>query len=84
MGQLLPHPELGPPLHPHLTSKQRIAAWIDLMEFGDELFLAGLSLRSKRDQDPLAAQRESYARHMEEQDEKLLRMARRFGEPHGR
>ncbi len=84
MGQLLPHPELGPPLHPHLTPKQRIAAWIDLMECGDELFLAGLNLRSKGEQDPLAAQRESYARHMEEQDEKLLRMARRFGEPHGR
>ena len=84
MGQLLPQPGMGPPLHPHLTPIQRIAAWIDLMEFGDDLFLAGLKLRSKDEQDPLAAERESYARYMAEQDEKLLRMARRFGERHGR
>lgn len=84
MGQLLPHPDIGPPLHPHLTPKQRIEAWIDVMKFGDELFLAGLKLRPEGEQDPMAAARESYARYMEEQDEKLLRMAQRFGEPHGR
>ncbi|MBC8352490.1 MAG: hypothetical protein H8E66_10910 [Planctomycetes bacterium] len=83
MGQLLPHPDIGPPLHPNLTSEQRIEAWIDLMEFGDELFLAGLKLRPEAEQDPLSAARESYARFMEEQDQKLLRMARRFGEAHG-
>ena len=84
MGQLLPHPDMGPPLHPHLTSQQRIEAWIDLMEFGDELFLAGLKLHAEDEQDPLIAARESYARYMEDQDKKLLRMARRFGEAHGR
>lgn len=84
MSNLLPHPDLGPPLHPGLTSKQRIEAWIDLMETGDELFRAGLKLRANGDQDLLKAEQESYSRYLKEHDDRLFEMARRFGEADGR
>lgn len=84
MSQFLPHPNVGPPLHPDLTHEQRIAAWIDLMEFGDVCFMAGLQHRLQSGKTPLDAARESYARYVEEQDKKLLGMARRFGGVDGR
>ncbi|HRX80751.1 MAG TPA: hypothetical protein P5307_16895 [Pirellulaceae bacterium] len=84
MSQLLPHPDNGPPLHSHLSPEKRIEAWIELMKFGDVCFLAGLQHRLQPGQDALSAARESYARYTEAQDEKLLKMAHRFGDRHGR
>ncbi len=84
MSQLLPHPDNGPPLHPHLTPAQRIEEWFELMRFGDVCFMAGLQHRLKPGQDAVSAARESYARYMEMQDQKLLEMARRFGARDGR
>ena len=79
MSQLIPEPGTGPPPTRHLSPEQRIEAWIDLMEFGDVCFMAGLQHRLQPGNTPLDAARESYARYVEEQDKKLLRMARRFG-----
>ena len=42
MNQLLPHPELAPQLRPGLTMEQRVAAWFEVMDWGDELLMAGL------------------------------------------
>lgn len=42
MSQLLPDPELAPQLRPGLTIEQRVAAWFEVMDWGDELLLAGL------------------------------------------
>lgn len=83
MSQLLPHPELGPPLHPNLSPEQRIAAWIDLMRFSDRCFEAGARHRLKPGEDLLDAVRASYARYMEDKDKKLLTMARRFAKCNG-
>lgn len=84
MGELVPHPDLGPPLHPGLSSEQRIEAWIDLMETGDELFQAGLKLRGEEGRDLLDAEQESYSRYVEEHDRRLMKIARRFGDDDGR
>ncbi|MBP86349.1 MAG: hypothetical protein CMJ64_06500 [Planctomycetaceae bacterium] len=84
MSQLLPHPDIGPPLHPDLSSERRIEAWIDLMHFGDQCFAAGASLWLRPGEDLVDAARESYARHMADQDEKLMAMAKRFEECNGR
>lgn len=46
--------------------------------------MAGLQRRLRRGQDVRDAVRESYARHVEEQDRKLLRMMRRLEEADGR
>ena len=83
MSQLIPEPGTGPPSMRHQSPEQRIEGWIDLMQFGDECFLAGLEHRLQPGQDELTAARASYARYMEEQDRKLLRMARCFGERDG-
>lgn len=84
MSQLLPDPKLGPPLHPELSPEQRIEVWIDLMHFGDACFAAGANLRLQPGESLVDAARKSYARHMADQDEKLLAMAKRFEECDGR
>lgn len=83
MGQLIPSSGTEPPPERHLSAAQRIEGWMDLMQFGDDCFLAGLKLRSPSELDELTAAKISYARYMEDQDQKLLRMARRFGARHG-
>jgi len=64
--------------------EERLQAWEELMRFGDQMFLAGLPLRSRPDEDEWAAIRRSYARHVAEQDRKLIRMMQRFEANHGR
>jgi hypothetical protein len=84
MNQLLPEPGTGPSPQPHLTPEQRIEAWIELMKFGDQCFMAGLQRRLRPGQDVRDAVRESYARRIEEPDRKLLRIMRRLEEADGR
>ena len=84
MSELFPDPDLGPPLHPHLTGEQRIAQWIEMMEFADMCFIAGLEHRLQPGQTAIDAARESYERNLLEKDKKIEAMARRTGGTDGR
>ena len=73
-GQLLPPPELAPPIPAGLTVQRRISFWIDLMDACEQFLLAGLRRNIGAQGDLRAAFREWYAQHMLEHDETMLRM----------
>ena len=60
--------DLSPPSTIHLAPAERIRVWLDLMEFTDELFIAGLRHRIGPDGDLQVAVREWYRRDREERD----------------
>jgi hypothetical protein len=72
-----------------LTPDERVRAWIELMEFTDELFLAGLRHRIGPDGDLQEAVRQWYQRDRDERDRDIehfmKELRRRDGEkPNGR
>jgi hypothetical protein len=73
-GQLIPPPELAPTLPKGLTSEQRIALWVDLMNACGEFLQAGLRHRLGPNEDLLAAHRQWYDRQMEEHDRTVCHM----------
>lgn len=50
-GQLIPLPELAPPVPKNLSSEQWISLWADLYDAGEKLLLAGLRLKIGPDGD---------------------------------
>jgi hypothetical protein len=84
-NQLLPDPDLAPPVPEGLTPEQRIALWVDLMATCDRFLLAGLRREVGPDGDVRAAYRRWYAEQMEAHDRTMQHMvenlARRLGEP---
>jgi hypothetical protein len=75
---LLPSAEQAPSLPADATPKQRIEAWLDLLNTGHKLVLAGLRREVGPDGDVETAYRQWYARQMEEHDRKLARMLQRL------
>jgi hypothetical protein len=70
-NQLIPPPGLEPPMPDRLTHGQLFQLWIDVMDTGEALLLAGLRRQIGPDGDLQAAYRKWYERRMEEHDEAL-------------
>lgn len=80
--------DLSPPSTISLTPVQRIRVWLDLMEFTDELFLAGMRRRIGPDGDLQEAVRNWYRQDREQRDRDIAHfmkeLRRRDGaQPHG-
>jgi hypothetical protein len=73
-GQLIPPPELDPPVPDHLTPAERIALWMGVMDLCEQFLLAGLRREIGPDGDLRAAYRQWYATQMEEHDRMIKRM----------
>lgn len=86
-SQLIPPPGLEPPPPENLTADQRIALWLDLMDAGEELLLAGLRREVGPDGDLAAAYRHWCEERGKEHDRAMRRLAEnlyRRGVRHGR
>lgn len=80
-GELIPPPDLAPPPLPdHLSSQERIALWVDLMNTCEQFLLAGLRREIGPDGDLQEAHRRWYEQQMEEHDRMILRMIERFNQ----
>lgn len=77
-GQLIPSPELAPPVPDDLTPEQGIRMWIDLMDTCDQFLLAGLRRTIGAEGDVRSAYQEWYAQQMEEHDRTMRRMIEEF------
>ena len=77
-GQLIPPPELAPPIPEGATPEQCIAMWVDLMNACEQFLLAGLRREIGPDGDLRAAYRRWYAQAMEEHDRAVLHMMEEF------
>jgi len=86
-NQLIPPPGMEPSLPEHLTPDQRLAVWVDLLETGEALLLAGLRLKAGPGGTIREAYRRWWAQQGEDHDRALRRMAEnlyRRGLFHGR
>lgn len=81
--QLLPPPDLAPPIPQGATPEQCIAAWVDLMHTCEQFLLAGLRREIGPDGDLRAAYRRWYAEQMEEHDRMVRRMVENFNRSGG-
>jgi hypothetical protein len=79
-NQLLPPPDLAPPLPLGTSAEQRIALWIDLMDACEQFLLAGLRRKVGGDGDIQAAYRTWYAAQMEEHDRMMRQLMERFAQ----
>ena len=79
-SQFVPPPELAPVPRRGLTVEQRIQAWFELWELGEEFFLAGIRMRCKTEEEVQQAVRRWYEQQMDEHDQKLIAMLTRFDE----
>jgi hypothetical protein len=82
-GELIPPPELAPPLPASLTPEEGIALWVDLMNTCEQFLLAGLRREVGPDGDLQAAYRQWYAEQMEEHDRTMLHMLEELDRRHG-
>jgi hypothetical protein len=76
--QLISPLETAPPVPDQLTTEQRIALWVEVMDACDELLLAGLRRQVGSDEEVLRAYRHWYATQMEEHDRTLIRLLARL------
>lgn len=74
-GQLIPLPELAPPVAQNLSPEQRIALWADLYDTGEKLLLAGLRLRIGPDGDIKQAYQAWLKAYYDDHDQVLVRLA---------
>ncbi len=74
-GQLIPPPELAPPIPDGLTPEQRVALWADLYNAGEKLLLAGLRRDIGPDGDLIQAYRDWLRRYYDDHDQILVRWA---------
>jgi hypothetical protein len=77
-SQLLPPPELAPPVPPGLPSEQYISMWFDLLETCEQFLLAGLREQIGPGGDLQAAYVDWYWKQMEEHDRTMLHMMAEF------
>ena len=77
-GQLIPPPELAPPIPDDLSPEERIQLWVDLMNTCEQFLLAGLRREVGPDGDVQEAYRRWYRERMEEHDRTMLRMIEEF------
>lgn len=80
-GQLIPPPELDPPMRSGTTSAERIAVWLGMLKLGEDFLVAGFRNRYGPDCDVKATFRRWYSAQMEEHDRKIERMLLRMSRP---
>jgi hypothetical protein len=73
-SQLIPPPDLAPPVPDNLTAEQRIALWAEVLDACEELLLAGLRREVGPDGDVHAAYRQWHTQQMESHDDMIRRM----------
>lgn len=78
-GQLIPPPELSPASTTPLSMPERVAAWFELMETGEQFLLAGIRHRIGPDGDLHEAMRCWYRGEMEQHDKKLVHLLEQLG-----
>ena len=78
-GQLIPLPELAPPVPEGLTPEEGIERWVDLMDTCEQFLLAGLQRTVAAGGDIRSVYRQWYAGQMEEHDRTIRRMSEEFG-----
>ena len=78
-GQLIPPPELAPPVPEGLTPEQGIQMWVDLVDTCEQFLLAGLQRTVGPGSDIRSVYRQWYAGQMEEHDRTIRRMIEEFG-----
>jgi len=77
-GQLIPPPDLAPPIPQDATPEQCIVMWLELMDACEQFLLSGLRREIGPSGDLKAAYRQWYAEQMEEHDRTVLRMMAEF------
>lgn len=77
-GQLLPPTDSAPSDLSGMPVEQRLRVWLDMLDAGYRLVLAGLRHEIGPEGDLDAAYRAWYAKEMEEHDRKLVRMLERM------
>jgi len=73
-GELIPPPDRAATVPAGTTVAERIAAWFDLVDATDEIYLATLRSRGLSEAEVMAAYRENYARWVEEHDQRAFAM----------
>ena len=71
-GELLPPPELAPPVHHDTTFEERLLMWVDLMNACEQFLLAGLRREIGPHGDLEAAYRRWYREQREDRDRTLV------------
>jgi hypothetical protein len=85
-NELIPPSDLDHTLPDNLSHEQLVSLWLDVLEAGDAMLLAGIKARLPPDGDARAAYRAWYEEYAREHFDMLERMARRFNrvqERHG-
>jgi hypothetical protein len=77
-GELLPPPELAPPIPDQTTPEERVLMWLDLMRTCETFLLAGLRREIGPDGDLQEAYRRWYARQREEHDRTVIHVLEEF------
>jgi hypothetical protein len=77
-GELLPPPDLAPPIPRATTPDEWLALWVDLMNTCEQFLLAGLRREIGPDGDLQAAYRRWYEQQMEEHDRMIIHMLQEF------
>src|SRR2546421_4677081 len=80
-GQLIPLPELSPPVPEQLSPGECIGLWVDLMNACEQFLLGGLRREVGPSGDVQAAYRRWYAEQRQENDQTLRRMMGELGRP---
>ncbi len=77
-SQLLPASDLAPNALSDLPSGQRVAVWLDMLDAGYKLVIAGLARDVGPAGDLRAAYRDWYSKQMAEHDQTIARMLGRL------
>jgi len=77
-GELLPPRNLAPVDLADKSAEERAAAWLDMLDTGYKLVVAGLRQKCHSDDELRAAYRSWYAEQMADHDHTLERMLRRM------
>jgi hypothetical protein len=79
-GQLIPPPELDPPVRSGRTHAERIAHWVEVTNAAEAFFVAGLRRRARSDAELQKAYRHAYSEQMRDHDEGMRELMRRVHE----
>jgi hypothetical protein len=77
-GQLIPLPELAPPVPEALAPPQRIQMWVELYDTCEQFLMAGLRKSARTASEVRSDYRDWYVQQMDDHDRAILRMVEEF------
>jgi hypothetical protein len=77
-GELLPPPDLAPPVPHDTTPEERVRMWVDLVNACEQFLLAGLRREIGPDGDLQAAYQRWYRQQREEHERTVIHMLSEF------